>query len=83
MKLGALMLGAYRLIIDISFLLIPLLLVWGILLYMFGQCKFEVYFVGDKYCYFCLFSVAIGLVNLLSDFHPKSAFTSVDQMGFL
>jgi hypothetical protein len=31
----------------------------------FDQCRFEVYFVRDKYCYSCLFSGAIGLVNLL------------------
>jgi hypothetical protein len=27
----------------------------------FDQCRFEVYFVRDKYCYSCLFWGAIGL----------------------
>jgi hypothetical protein len=34
MKLGALLLGAYRLIIVISFWCIPLFLVWNVLLYL-------------------------------------------------
>jgi hypothetical protein len=49
---------------------------------LFDQCKFEVYFVWDKYCYFCLFSRAIDLVNL-PDFHPKPVFVSVNEVGLL
>jgi hypothetical protein len=72
MKLGALTLGAYRLMIIISF--------WSISPFISMECPslsrlinvgFEVYFVRDKYCYSCLFSGAIGLVNLLPAFHPK------------
>jgi hypothetical protein len=47
----------------------------------FDQCRFEVYFVRDKYCYSCLFSGAIGLVNLLPAFRPKPMFISVGEMG--
>jgi hypothetical protein len=48
---------------------------------LFYQCKFEVYFVQDKYWYSCLFSGAIGLVNLLLAFYPKPVLVSVDEMG--
>jgi transposase InsO family protein len=40
----------------------------------FDQCRFEVYFVKDKYCYSCLFSGAIGFLNLLPAFHNGPAF---------
>jgi hypothetical protein len=49
----------------------------------FYQCMFEVYFVRDKYCNSCLFSGAIGLVNLLPAFHPKPMLISVAEMGLL
>jgi hypothetical protein len=43
----------------------------------------EDYFVHDKCCYSCLFPGAIGLVNLLPGFHPKSVPVSVNEMGLL
>jgi hypothetical protein len=49
----------------------------------FDPCRFEVYFVHDKYCYSCLFSGAIGLVNLLPAFHPKPMLISINEMGLL
>jgi hypothetical protein len=49
----------------------------------FDQCKFEVYFVQDKYCYSCLFSGAVGFVNLLPAFHPKPVFISIKKVGLL
>jgi hypothetical protein len=52
-------------------------------LILFDQCRFEVYFVRDKYFYSCLFSEAIGLVNLLPAFHPKLMFISASEMGLL
>jgi hypothetical protein len=81
MKLGALTLGGYMLII-VLFGVYHLLLVWSVLLYSFDQCKFEVYFVQGKYCYSCLFWGAIGLVNLPA-FHPKPVLVSVNEMGLL
>jgi hypothetical protein len=48
---------------------------------LFDQCRFEVYFVKDKYCYSCLFSEAIGLVNLLPAFHPKPMLISVGEIS--
>jgi hypothetical protein len=69
MKLGALSLGSYRVIIVISFCCIPL----------FDQCRFEVYFVWCKYCYSCLLSGTIGLASLLPAFHPKSVLVSVNK----
>jgi hypothetical protein len=50
---------------------------------LFDQCRFEVYFGIDKYCYSCLFSGAIGLVNLLPAFHPKPMLVSVSEMSLL
>jgi hypothetical protein len=50
---------------------------------LFDQCKFEVYFVRYNYCYFCLFSGAIGLVNLLPAFHTQLVFISVNKMDLL
>jgi hypothetical protein len=83
MKLGTLTLGAYRLIIVISF--------WCISPFISMECplshlinvKCEVYFVWDKYCYPCLLLGAIGLVNLLPDFYSQPVLVSVDDMGFL
>jgi hypothetical protein len=40
----------------------------------FDQCKFEVYFVWYKCCYFFLFWGAIGLVNVILAFHSKPVF---------
>jgi hypothetical protein len=51
--------------------------------FSFDQCKFEVYFVRDKYCYSCLFSGAIGLVNLVPAFHPKHMLISLGEVGLL
>jgi hypothetical protein len=50
---------------------------------LFDQCRFEVYFVRDKYCYSCLFSGAIALINLLPAFHPKPMLISIGEMGLL
>jgi hypothetical protein len=50
---------------------LPLLLVWSVFFILFNQCKLEVYLIWYKYYYSCLFSGAIGLVNLLPAFHPK------------
>jgi hypothetical protein len=71
MKLGALMLGAYRLIIVIYFLLVYFpFYQYGMSFFVsFDPCEFEVYFVQDKYCYSCLFLGTSGLVNLPA-IHP-------------
>jgi hypothetical protein len=78
MKLGALILGAYRLIVISFWCIAPF-----ISLKYIDQCKFEVYFFWYKYCYFCLFSGDLGLVNLLPSFHPKSVLISVNKMDLL
>jgi hypothetical protein len=83
MKLGALTLGVYRLIIIISF--------WCIAPFISMKCPSLChlnnvglkYFVQYKYCYSCLLSGAIGLVNLLSAFHPMLMFISVSTIGLL
>jgi hypothetical protein len=81
MKLGALALGAYRLIIVISF--------WCISPFISMECPSlshlinEVYFVQDKYGYPCLFSGTIGLVNLLLAFHSQPVLVSVNEIGLL
>jgi hypothetical protein len=83
MKLGALTLGAYRLIIIISF--------WPISPSINMECPSlsRLINVGlkstlsDTYCYSCLISGAIGLVNLLPAFHPKPMLISVSEMGLL
>jgi hypothetical protein len=49
----------------------------------FDQCKFDIYFVRDKYGYPGLFSGATGMVNLLLAFHPQPVLVSVDDMGLL
>jgi hypothetical protein len=49
----------------------------------FDQCRFEVYFVWDTYCYSCLFWGAINLLNFLPAFLPKPVFVSVDEMCLL
>jgi hypothetical protein len=77
MKLGGLTLGLYRLVIVISFwYVVPFLSKKWLFFVLFDQCKFEIYFVWHKYCYSCLFSGAINLVNLLQAFHPKTVFIS-------
>jgi hypothetical protein len=78
MKLGALTLGAYTLIIVISF--------WCISPFISMECPslshlIKFYFVLDKYCFSCLFSGAIGLVKLLPASHPKPVLVSVDELG--
>jgi hypothetical protein len=83
MKLGTLMLDAYRLIIVISFWCIAFYLYEVSFFISFDKWKFEVYFVWYKHCYSCLFWGAIDLVNLLSAFHPKPVFISVNKVGLL
>jgi hypothetical protein len=68
MKLGALTLSAYRLIIVISF--------WCIAPCISMKCLSLSHLTNvnskstlSKYCYSCLFSRAIGLVNFLPSFH--------------
>jgi hypothetical protein len=80
MKSGALTLGAYRLIIFISRWCIFSFIQYEMSFFIsFHQCKFEIYFVRCKYCYSCLFSRAIDLVNLLPAFHHKPVFVSVNE----
>jgi hypothetical protein len=40
----------------------------------------EVYFVQDKYCYSCLFSGVIDMVNILPAIHCKPVLISVNEM---
>jgi uncharacterized membrane protein len=71
-------LGAYMLIIVISFWYIsPFISIVSFFIF-FDQWKFDVYFIQDKYCYPCLFTGAIGLVNLLPAFFPQPVLISVD-----
>jgi hypothetical protein len=81
MKSGTLTLGAYKLIIVLMYC--PFYSYEMSSFVLFDQCKFEIYFVWYKYCYFCLFSGAISLVNHLSVFHPKPLFISVNNVGLL
>jgi hypothetical protein len=69
MKLGVLALGGYRLIIIISFWCIApfISMKWPSLSRLTNVSMKSTL---SKYCYSCLFSGAINLVNLL-DFHPK------------
>jgi hypothetical protein len=72
MKLDALMLGAYKLIIVISFLCISPF--FSMACPSLSQCKFDNVSLKSalsEYCYLCLFLAATGLVNLLPAFHPK------------
>jgi hypothetical protein len=73
---------AYRLIIVISF--------WCVSPFISMECPSLSHLINVslkstlseiKYCYSCLFSGAIGLVNLLPAFHPQPALVSVDEMG--
>jgi hypothetical protein len=82
MKVGALTLGAYRLIIVICF--------WSISPFISMEYPFLSHLTNvdlkstlSKYCSSCLFSGAIGLVNLLPAFHPKPMLISVSPMGLL
>jgi hypothetical protein len=83
MMMGALTLGAYRLIIIIS--------CWSISPFISMQCPSlcRLINVGLKSTlseisiYLCLFLEAIGLVNLLPAFHPKPVLISVGEMGLL
>jgi hypothetical protein len=82
MKLGALTFGAYRLIIVISFCFIsPFIIMECLSLSCLINTSLK--FTLSKYCYSCLFSGAIGLVNLLPAFHPKPVLIFVDEMGLL
>jgi hypothetical protein len=69
MKLVALALGAYRLIIVISFRCISPFISMGCpsLSHLINVGLKST--LSDKYCYPCLFSGTIGLVNLLPAFH--------------
>jgi hypothetical protein len=83
MKLGVLTLGAYRLIITISF--------WSISPFISMECPLSCLInVGLKSSLSELsiatpacFGGAIVLVNLLPAFHPKPMLISVDEMGLL
>jgi hypothetical protein len=85
MKLGAMTLGAYRLIVITSFWCFPFYYYRMSFFISFDQCRFEVYFARDKHCYSCLFSggMGIALVKLLPAFHPKPVLVSVDDMCLL
>jgi hypothetical protein len=80
--LGVLTLGAYRLMIIISF--------WSISPFISMECLSLSLLVNvglkstlsEKYCYSCLFSGATGLVNL-SAFHSNPVLVSVFEMGLL
>jgi hypothetical protein len=81
MKLGALTLDECRLIIVISF--------WCIYPFISMKCPLSrlidvnLKSTLSKYCYSCLFSGGIGLVNLLPAFHTKPVFISVNEMGIM
>jgi hypothetical protein len=82
MKLCALTLGAYKLIIVISF--------WCIPPAVSMECPSLSHLVNvnlkstlSKYCYSCLFSRTIGLVNLLPAFHLKAVLVFVTEMGLM
>jgi hypothetical protein len=83
MKLGALMLGAYRLIIVISF--------WCISPFISMECPSlsRLINVGLKstlseIILLCLPVLgAIGLVNILPAFYPMPVLISVEEMGLL
>jgi hypothetical protein len=84
MKLGALTLGAYRLIIVISF--------WSISPFISMECPSlsRLINVGLKSTLSeisiatpACFLGAIGLVNLLLAFHPKPMLISLDEMCLL
>jgi hypothetical protein len=84
MKLGALMLGAYKLIIVISF--------WCISPFISMECPFLSHFINVSLkptlseisiATLACFLGAIGLVNLLPAFNPNPVLVSVDEMGLL
>jgi hypothetical protein len=84
MKLGALILGAYRLIIVISF--------WSISPFISMECPslYHLINVGLKstlseisIAISACFRGAIGLVTLLPAFHPKPMLISIHEMGLL
>jgi hypothetical protein len=81
MKLCALM-SAYRLIIVISFLWIsPFFSIECPSLSHLINLGLKS-FAQDKYCYPCLFSGTIGLVNLPA-FYSQSVLISVNEVGLL
>jgi hypothetical protein len=82
MKLGALALGAYRLIIVISF--------WCITPFVSVNCPLSCLINVSLKSTLSDISIAIlpvlrvhWLVNLLSAFHPKSVFVFVNEIGIL
>jgi hypothetical protein len=80
MKLGALTLTASRLIIVISFWCIaPFISIKWLSLSHLTNVNLKS--TLTKYCYSCLFSEPVSLVNLLPAFHPKPVLISVNN-GF-
>jgi hypothetical protein len=84
MKLGALTLGAYRLIIVIFF--------WCISPFISIECPSLSHLINVSLkatlseisiATPCLFTGAIGLVNLLPAFHSQPVLISVDEVGLL
>jgi hypothetical protein len=84
MKLGALTLSAFRLIIVISF--------WFISPFICMQCPSLSHLINVSLKSIlseisiatpACFGGAIGLVNLLPAFHPEPVLISVDEMGLL
>jgi hypothetical protein len=79
MKLGALKLGVYRLIIVISF--------WCISPFINIECPSLSCLINVSFkSILSEISIATpdtGLVNLLSAFHPKPVLVSVNEMGLL
>jgi hypothetical protein len=84
MKLGALMLQEYRLIIVISF--------WCISPFISMECPSLPHLINVSLkstvseisiATLACFQGAIGLVNLLPAFHPKPVLVSVNEMGLL
>jgi hypothetical protein len=81
MKLGALTLGACKLITVISF--------WSISPFISVECPSLSHLINVSlkptlscFGYSCLFWGAIGLVDLPA-FHPQPVLVSVDEMGLL
>jgi hypothetical protein len=84
MKLGALTLGAYRLIIVISF--------WCISPFISMECpslsrlinvSFKSTLSEISIATTACFGGAIGLIDLFSAFHPQPVLVSVNEMGLL
>jgi hypothetical protein len=83
MKLGALSLGTYRLIIVISFWCISPFIGMKCPLFCLTNVSFKSTLSDTSNCYSCLLSGVIGLVNFLPGFYPKPVLVSVNEMGLL